>query len=217
MEEIWKFIPNTNGIYEVSNFGNIKSNSVRKKGKLLKLSKTKDGYVQIRLTCNGNKFSRRVHRLVAEAFIPNPLKKEEVNNIDGNKQNNRVDNLEWCTRTENINHAFQSKLYKSREGKNNPMFGRPITDEHRKRLSESHKGFKFSEERREKLKERLLKNPPNKKSVICLNNGKIYNSGAEAERELNLPRCKVSDVCRGTRKHTKGYKFKYLTEYENDI
>lgn len=68
------------------------------------------GYANITLIKNGNKFKTVIHRLVAKAFIPNPENKPEVNHINGNKANNNVDNLEWCTRTYNIQHAFKNGL-----------------------------------------------------------------------------------------------------------
>ena len=68
------------------------------------------GYLEIWLTIDGKQIRKLVHRLVAKEFIPNPLDKPEVNHIDGNKQNNRVDNLEWVTGSENKRHAFLTGL-----------------------------------------------------------------------------------------------------------
>lgn len=119
--EIWKDIEGFNGFYKVSDCGNVKSlggtcGTVIRKEKIRKTSLTKDGYVKVRLSRNGNDKTVRVHRLVAEAFIPNPLKKETVNHIDGNKQNNNVDNLEWADRSEQMYHAYKHNL-------KNPMAG----------------------------------------------------------------------------------------------
>lgn len=92
-----------NSIYAVSNYGNVMN---VKNGKLLKLQVNKKGYVDIQLT-NGrdNKKLFRVHRLVARYFIDNPNNYPYVNHIDGNKENNQVDNLEWCTPKQNDAHA----------------------------------------------------------------------------------------------------------------
>lgn len=103
MEEIYKDIKGYEGIYQVSNMGNIKSLNYRKTGKesILKLKKTKKDYNFIYL----NKYYS-IHRLVAESFIPNPDNKPQVNHINGIKTDNRVKNLEWVTQSENIKHSY---------------------------------------------------------------------------------------------------------------
>jgi hypothetical protein len=87
----------------------------------LKLQKTENGYLRIMLH-NGQKQERRIFsvaRLIAATFIPNPLNKPQVNHIDGNKLNNRVSNLEWCTASENITHAFRLNLSWAKKGEDN--------------------------------------------------------------------------------------------------
>ena len=120
--EIWKDIKGFEGLYQVSNLGNIKSyDRVVKcthgktrtiKGKTLKKIKLKDGYLYVHLYKNTIVTNKVIHRLVAEAFIENTLNKEEVNHIDCNKHNNRVDNLEWVTPKENMEHAWKNGLMK---------------------------------------------------------------------------------------------------------
>ena len=78
----------------------------------MKLSINNSGYVQISLFQNGKRKPVLVHRLVAENFLKNKENKPYVNHIDGNKLNNKMDNLEWCTCQENINHAYQKGLRK---------------------------------------------------------------------------------------------------------
>lgn len=105
MEEIWKDVIGYEGFYEVSNLGNIRSVTRIKKGKTLKPLKRSHGYLAIQLWGKGGNsrgfktFS--IHRLVAEAFIPNPNNYLEVNHIDEDKTNNKVENLEWCDRVYN--------------------------------------------------------------------------------------------------------------------
>lgn len=123
MEEIWKDIKGYEGIYQVSNLGRVKAleetwysgrNGYIKKTKpehIMKYRLAKNtGYCLLKLTKEGKEKHVLVHRLVAETFILNPNKLPEVNHIDGNKENNCVENLEWVTAKENISHATRNKL-----------------------------------------------------------------------------------------------------------
>jgi len=77
------------------------------KSKILKPVVLSNGYLQVQLCKNGKKFQKRIHRLLSEAFVPNPDNKPCVNHIDNNRQNNSVENLEWVTPAENSQHAVQ--------------------------------------------------------------------------------------------------------------
>lgn len=79
------------------------------------------GYHAVNLIINGKERMFKVYRLVAEAFIPNPDNKPEVNHLDGDKDNNSVENLEWVTPKENIQHAFATMLTSGRQGESHPM------------------------------------------------------------------------------------------------
>jgi hypothetical protein len=98
----WK---NYNNFIEVSEAGDVKSH-----GKIIKGEICKNGYKRVHVSHNGEQYKILIHRLVATAFIPNPLNKPCVNHKDGNKANNHVDNLEWCTHGENLKHAYDAGL-----------------------------------------------------------------------------------------------------------
>lgn len=99
MKEIWKDVDDA---YEVSSFGNVRN---LRTGRLKKLEIDRSGYHTVRLYHNKNSRIIYVHRLVAKAFIKNPLEKAQVNHINGDKLDNSIDNLEWATQSENLRHA----------------------------------------------------------------------------------------------------------------
>ena len=109
-EEIWKDVPFDSN-YKVSNYGRIFS---KRTNKILKGELTEKGYIRVALTEHKRYL---VHCIVAKTFIPNPENKPQVNHIDGNKQNNYVDNLEWCTQSENMRHALKTGLKIMPKGK----------------------------------------------------------------------------------------------------
>ena len=85
-----------------------------KRGKSICEWKDNVGYLQVKLFKDGKMYYRRVHRLVAEAFIPNPNNLKQVNHIDGDKTNNDISNLEWCNNKENTKHGYENNLYHSK-------------------------------------------------------------------------------------------------------
>lgn len=118
LKEVWKDVVGYEGIYFVSNIGNVKR---RRKRCALKSTINKYGYSLVVLSVNCKAKAITTHRLVAMAFIDNPENKKEVNHINGIKTDNRVDNLEWATREENMSHAVNSGLinYDKLRGENN--------------------------------------------------------------------------------------------------
>ena len=105
--EEWRDVVGYEGIYEVSNRGNVRN---KKTLRIIKSSISYHNYVRVPLRKNGKDRKLFLHRLVADAFIPNPENKEIVNHINGNKQDNRIENLEWCTYSENNVKAIKDGL-----------------------------------------------------------------------------------------------------------
>ena len=120
MKEIWKPIVGWEGLYEISNFGNVKSvdryvvqrNYFRFfKGIPIKPCKHKSGYATVTLRNSGIQKIAKIHQLVMNTFNPKKNnEKLEINHIDGNTMNNKLDNLEWCTHKENLQHASKNNL-----------------------------------------------------------------------------------------------------------
>ena len=129
-EEVWKSIRDYEGLYEVSNLGRIKSLNYRKTGKekILKNIECENGYLIINLAKFGKYKTFKVHRLVAEAFIPNPENKPCVDHINTIREDNRVENLRWVTKEENNNNPLTKKKYsknhREQTGEKNPMYGK---------------------------------------------------------------------------------------------
>lgn len=119
MKEEWKVIPAFGGKYEASCFGDIRNAETKH---IRKLREDKYGYYRLNISRGdgtGKSDTVPVHQLVALAFIPNPENKPQINHKDGNKKNNCVDNLEWCTASENTKHAHRTGLAYVYHGQDN--------------------------------------------------------------------------------------------------
>lgn len=117
--EIWKDIKEYEGLYQVSNLGRIKSLKFGKE-KILKPINHTGGYLCVDLSKNNKRLYVKIHRLVAEAFIPNPENLLQVNHKDENKKNNCVDNLEWCT--PQYNSCYGTRLQRFSSNKKKKVF-----------------------------------------------------------------------------------------------
>ena len=148
IEEEWRPVEGTNGKYDVSNFGRVRTNSQRPG--LLTLTKQASGYLYAMVELStGKPKNCRVNRLVAQHFLPNPDNLPEVNHIDGNKENNHVSNLEWCTRSHNVKHSFDTGLKQ-------PHY---LTDEEREHLRVINTGKVLSNEHKVKISATLKGRP----------------------------------------------------------
>ena len=142
-QEQWKPIQEFNGEYEVSNIGRVRSMKryYGMVGRIMPQTIQRKGYYAVTFHMNNKAYCRKVHRLVIEAFTPNPDNLPCINHIDGNKLNNHIDNLEWCTYQQNMQHAVRTGLTHPHQW----------TDEERKQISERNKGQRVSDEQRVKL------------------------------------------------------------------
>lgn len=190
MKEIWKDIKGYEGLYQISNFGNVKSLDryiINKNGdkqyfpgKYLTQG-VSDNYLKVTLSKSNKQRTFRVHILVARTFIPNPENKPEVNHMDGDKSNNRVDNLEWNTRSENELHAYKNGLAKP-------------SDKQKQAVA------------------KYAKENYSKKVIQYSLNGefiKEWNSMHDVWRELGIRPSYICRCCKGLRNQTYGYVWKY--------
>ena len=175
MEE-WKNVIGYEGLYEVSNMGNVRN--VRR-NKLLRLPKTNNRYIRISLCKNGIKTGLTVHRLVAEAFLPNPDNLPEVNHKDEDKTNNRVENLEWCNHKYNMNYGTRNIRAKETAIKNGYYTGlskeeyrKKYRDKNKEKIREKQRGYmreynkNYYEKNKEKIREHSREYKKNNKEKI---------------------------------------------------
>jgi hypothetical protein len=177
--EKWREIEGYEGLYEISSFGRVKRLAHWKNQRTNRTSKyydyhmlpekilspSKSGpYDRVQLNRNHIAKTYSIHRLVAKAFIPNPNNYPEVNHKDCDGHNNRIENLEWCNRSYNINYADRTE-----------------------KAAKSHE-----------------------KKVLCVESGKIYDSGTKAAIANNLYKSKISSVCNGKRLTTGGLHWRFV-------
>ena len=153
--EVWRPVVGWEGLYEVSNLARVRSvecDTIRYRngkpityhkrgGKVIKGKVMPNGYIMVRLHKDGEETNALAHRLVAQAFIPNPDNLPEINHKDGNRANNQVSNLEWCTAQENTIHSWRMGLAKPhapsaevRQRLHDLWAGKPKSAEHRAKI-----------------------------------------------------------------------------------
>ena len=188
------------GLYEVSNFGRVRSlrgNHGESRIKVLKTTGT--SYLRVALYKEGNCIKHLVHRLVATMFIPNFDMLPEVNHKDENPLNNNVNNLEWCSHKDNINYGT-----------------------HNSKLSNSRKGIKFSEEHRKHLSESRLNNYLSRQRTVLQYDKKTlqlvreWKSPFEAQYYGVYNAYRIYECCIGKQKSHKNSVWKYKEDILND-
>lgn len=188
--EKWLCIQDYEGLYEISNYGRVKSLSKYKNRKefIMKQYKDKWGRYVVSLYKNSHKKARFVHRLVAQAFIPNPNNKPEVNHkrpITNILCDNRVDNLEWCTSKENSQWTIKcGNLY-------SPSLGKYGKDNIKSKP--------------------IVQLTPNKQFI------REWENARQIDRELNIDYRFISNVCTHKSKTAKGYIFMFKEEYDEQM
>lgn len=160
MIEEWRPIEGYEGLYEVSSYGRVRSldrydeRNCFREGRILKLYTRKGGYLFVQLHLNGKGKNYLVHRLVAIAFIPNPDNLPEVNHLDEDKTNNRVENLEFCDRKYNINYGTRTDKVRNTAIKNGTWLN--LNDEERKIYHNEYQK-KYYQENKNKIRDYMKK------------------------------------------------------------
>lgn len=193
----WKPVVGYEGLYEVSDFGAVRCVTTKGcyRGRTLKHYISKQGYLRVALTKNGKPKGRFVHRLIAEAFISRVDEKDEIDHINTDRLDNRLENLRWCTHKENQNNPISAK-----------------------RRAESIREYRHSEKGMKDLKRanncaaKVLSRP-----VICVETGIVYPSAKEAARQTGIPKGTIAvSLYRASKiKHIKNFRGKAVLHFEH--
>lgn len=239
----WKDVIGFEGLYQVSDDGRVRSlprlkicgfngkQSVQK-GRILKPGHTNDGYAFVNLVKDGKSKPHYIHRLVAQAFIPNPLNLPYVNHKDENPKNNAVWNLEWCTPKYNANYGTAKERAAEAVRANNPsIYNTPVTNittgEQFNSISEACDFYGFSNSKRDTIK-RCCEGqyatvegynwkythdedykPTKQKFIVCIETGEEYRSAAKLAKDIEVTPAAVSKHMNGQLSHLKGLHYTY--------
>lgn len=198
MEEIWVDVENYEGYYQVSNLGRIRSLdrttknsngvSIFRKGRILKPTKCSNGYLEAMFYKDGARKVLLIHRLVAKYFIENPDNLPEVNHKDETRDNNSVDNLEWCNKS--YNNTYNNKHIKIGEKRRGVKLN--ISDEVRRKMVES----------------RIGGNNTNAVRIKCLETGEEFECALDACNKYDISRATMStDIKQGKKNGKTGLTF----------
>lgn len=210
--EVWKDIPEYKGLYQVSNWGRVKSlertivcgSQIRLiKERVLKENKDTLGYCRIGLHKDGKRKTFSVHRLVAKCFLEPIEGKDIVNHKDCNPSNNNVENLEFCTQQQNVtyNNAHIKRGLNNRgkyKGENNPMYGKHHSEEAKQKMRKPK-----TEEHKKKLRKPIIQLDLQENFI------REWDSGKSASMELKIHSSDISACCKGKLKTVGGFIWRY--------
>lgn len=237
---MWKkvIVDNIETNYSISSTGKLKNDTT---GRLLK-ENLHNGYSHYTISINKKPKKLRTHRLVATAFIPNPENKPYVNHIDGNRQNNNIENLEWCTPSENTLHAVKigaitgnkkAVIQYSMDGKKMMVYpsiaeaakqlqlsaNKIVLCCQRKRRSHGDYQWRYAEDLQDVI--RIEKKWYGGIKVACCDEDFniicTYSSFTEAAKAVNGCESAISRICSGTNQRHKGYRWKIVEDIVQDI
>lgn len=207
VEMVRKPVVGYEGYYEVDQFGRVyaldrvitvndngRTYDKPLNGRQMKQSIHSKGYKTVSLTKDGKTKTIYVHRIVAEAFIPNPNALPFINHIDEDKTNNFVENLEWCT------EQYNSTYGKARQKQAKALRGKKHTKEHNEKISESMLAYQNGEN-------------GNGQKVVCLESGQVFSSISECARAMGVPFETVRKSCIRKTKKGKLYTFRFADDY----
>ena len=188
--EKWKEIPGYDGKYEISTLGNVRCINYKKTGvcKVMKMQLSKHNYYMITLRQGGKNVNRSIHRLVGITWIPNPNNLPEIDHINSDPSDNRVENLRWCTKEENLHNP--KTLKKKREVCHKPYSRNPLTEEKRRQIS-------------------LAVSKPVIQMSIFGKDIREFKSIIQAGKETKAHPSAINKCCRGKAKSAGGYKWRY--------